>query len=165
MPLPKRLFASKLMVVKYASKVMGRPLRFCMITTFYPPYHYGGDALFVQQLSNELAARGHQVEVIHYHNISLVGGPKILQYGHGIKLYTLHEYWLVCPTHMLFKFNREACTHRQCFSCTLAHRRPLQFWRYTNMLQKCVKQVDLFIAPSEFTKKKHLEMGLKVPVV
>src|SRR5262244_823913 len=65
MPSPKRLFASKLTVVKYASKVMGRPLRFCMITTFYPPYHYGGDALFVQQLSNELAARGHQVEVIH----------------------------------------------------------------------------------------------------
>jgi glycosyltransferase involved in cell wall biosynthesis len=201
-----------------------------MITTFYPPYHYGGDAVFVQQLSNELAARGHQVEVIHckdayhvmggpepsttsqdhpnvtvhalasplgffspllthqtgrpilkssrvkkilqkpfdvihYHNISLVGGPKILQYGRGIKLYTLHEYWLVCPTHMLFKFNREACTHRQCFSCTLAHRRPLQFWRYTDMLQKCVKQVDLFIAPSEFAKKKHLEMGLKAPVV
>jgi hypothetical protein len=65
------------MGVKYAGKVMGRPLRFCMITTFYPPYHYGGDAVFVQQLSNELAARGHQVEVIHckdaYH---VMGGPE-----------------------------------------------------------------------------------------
>ena len=209
---------------------MDRPLRFCMITTFYPPYAFGGDGVFVQQLSNELANRGHQVEVvhcrdayqvmggrasstmyrdhpnvtvhalksplgffspllthqtgrpilkssrikeilekpfdvIHYHNISLVGGPKILQYGQGVKLYTLHEYWLVCPTHMLFKFNREPCTHKQCFSCTLVHRRPLQFWRYTDMIEQSVKHVDLFIAPSEFTKKKHLEMGLKIPIV
>jgi glycosyltransferase involved in cell wall biosynthesis len=201
-----------------------------MVTTFYPPYHFGGDGVFVQQLSNELAERGHHVEVIHsrdayhlmggrapsttyrdhpnvtvhtlktplgifsplathqtgrpllqssrlkqifekpfdvihYHNVSLVGGPKILQYGQGLKLYTLHEYWLVCPTHMLFKFNREACTHQQCFSCTLIHRRPFQFWRYTDMIEQSVKHVDLFLAPSEFTKNKHLEMGLKMPIV
>ena len=40
-------------------------MRFCMVTTFYPPYAFGGDGVFVQQLSNELAKRGHQVEVIH----------------------------------------------------------------------------------------------------
>src|SRR5207244_8707420 len=45
---------------------MDRPLRFCMITTFYPPYHFGGDGVFVQQLSNELAERAHQVDVVHY---------------------------------------------------------------------------------------------------
>jgi glycosyltransferase involved in cell wall biosynthesis len=201
-----------------------------MVTTFYPPYAFGGDGVFVQQLSNELAKRGHQVEVvhcrdaynllagrtpspayhdhpnvtvhalksplgffsplathqtgrpilkssrikkilekpfdvIHYHNISLVGGPKILHYGQAVKLYTLHEYWLICPTHMLFKFNHEACTHKQCFSCTLAHGRPPQLWRYTDMIAQAVKQVDLFIAPSEFTRNKHFEMGLKIPVV
>src|SRR5207247_725361 len=65
----------------------------------------------------------------------------------------------------LFKFNREACTHQQCLSCTLIHRRPLQFWRYTDMIAESVKHVDLFLAPSEFTKNKHLEMGLKVPIV
>jgi hypothetical protein len=36
-----------------------------MITTFYPPYSFGGDGVYVQQLSNELAKRGQQVEVIH----------------------------------------------------------------------------------------------------
>jgi hypothetical protein len=40
-------------------------LRFCMVTTFYPPYSFGGDAIYVQQLSRELAKRGHQVDVIH----------------------------------------------------------------------------------------------------
>ena len=205
-------------------------MRFCMITTFYPPYSFGGDAVYVQQLSNELAKRGHQVEVvycrdaynlfatqkqstthhdypnvtvhalkssfgslspfathqtgrpllkssrikeileqsfdvIHYHNISLVGGPKILHYGQAVKLYTLHEYWLICPTHLLFKFNHEACTYKQCLACTLVHRRPPQLWRYTEMIQRAVQQVDLFLSPSEFTMKKHYEMGLKIPVV
>ena len=36
-----------------------------MITTFYPPYNFGGDGIFVQRLSNELARRGHRVDVIH----------------------------------------------------------------------------------------------------
>ena len=44
---------------------MDRPLRFCMITTFYPPYNFGGDGIFVHRLSNELARRGHRVDVIH----------------------------------------------------------------------------------------------------
>ena len=35
---------------------------FCMVTTFYPPYHFGGDALYVYRLSNALARRGHHVQ-------------------------------------------------------------------------------------------------------
>ena len=40
-------------------------MRFCMITTFYPPYHFGGDAVFVHRLSHALAERGHDVDVYH----------------------------------------------------------------------------------------------------
>src|SRR5262245_11639676 len=132
--------------------IVKRPLRFCLLTTFYPPYSFGGDGIFVHRLANALAQSGHQVEVIHcrdayrllarreptasyaehpnvtvhglesplgrlsplatyqtgvpflkstrvrqiletdfdvihYHNISLLG-PKILEYGRGLKLYT-----------------------------------------------------------------------------
>lgn len=42
-----------------------RPLNFCMITTFYPPYHFGGEAMFLYRLSNALAQRGHRVTVVH----------------------------------------------------------------------------------------------------
>ena len=35
-----------------------------MLTTHYPPYHLGGDAVMVQYLSNELTRRGHEVHVI-----------------------------------------------------------------------------------------------------
>jgi len=206
-----------------------RPLRFCMITTFYPPYNFGGDGIFVHRLSNELARRGHLVEVIHcidayrvgarrepakpyedhpnvtvhglksrfgflsplatqqtgfpffksarisqilergfdvihYHNISLIG-PKILEYGHGIKLYTMHEYWLVCPTHVLFRFNRAACIRPYCLLCSLTYKRPPQWWRYVGLLEGAVKHVDMFIAPSRFTKEKHRQMGLNGPIV
>ncbi len=40
-------------------------MRFCMVTTFYPPYHFGGDAIFVQALARALVKEGHEVEVVH----------------------------------------------------------------------------------------------------
>lgn len=209
--------------------MIDRPLRFCMITTFYPPYNFGGDGIFVHRLSNALARRGHQVDVIHcvdsyrllarrepaktyddhpnvtvhglkspvgflsplathqtgfpffkssrieqildkgfdvihYHNISLVGGPRILKYGQGIKLYTMHEYWLVCPTHIMFRFGRKPCRRPHCFPCTLVYRRPPQWWRYLGLMEDAVKHVDAFISPSRFNKDKHHQMGLNVRI-
>jgi glycosyltransferase involved in cell wall biosynthesis len=200
-----------------------------MITTFYPPYNFGGDGIFVQRLSSELARRGHHVEVIHcidayrlltrrdpartyqdhpnvmvhglkssfgflsplathqtgfplfksspikkilekgfdvihYHNISLFG-PKILEYGKGIKLYTMHEYWLACPTHILFKFNRSPCIRPHCFFCSLVYKRPPQWWRYSSLLKVMVKHVDAFIALSQSSKYIHDQMGLALPMV
>lgn len=205
---------------------MEHPLRFCMITTFYPPYHFGGDAVYVINLSNELARRGHHVDVIHcidsyhlfsgpapaacsidhtnitvhglkspfgflsplatyltgrpffkskkimdimqkghdvihFHNISLVGGPKILEYGKGIKLYTMHEYWLLCPTHSLFKMNREPCYEPECLRCSLKYRRPPQLWRYSGLLERAMRNVNAFIAPSPFIRDMHIRKGLR----
>ncbi|MDQ2665192.1 MAG: glycosyltransferase family 4 protein [Gemmatimonadota bacterium] len=36
-----------------------------MPTTFYPPYHFGGDAIAVQRLSRALVRAGHEVTVVH----------------------------------------------------------------------------------------------------
>ena len=210
---------------------MTGPLRFCMVTTFYPPYSFGGDAAFIFRLSNELARRGHRVEVvhcadayralggpppppavpnhenvtvhslrsragmlslllthqtgyplvqartirrilegrrwdvIHYHNISLVGGPGVLTFGQGIKLYTMHEHWLICPTHVLFRFNREPCVKKRCLACTLVHRRPPQLWRYSGLLSRALREVDAFISPSRFTLERHRADGLDLPMV
>lgn len=104
-------------------------------------------------------------DVINYHNISLVGGPGVLRYGRGIKLYTLHEYWLVCPTHILFKFRRAPCVKKDCLLCTLVHHRPPQWWRYTGLIPSAVRHVDAFICPDRFTAAKQREMGLDLPVV
>jgi len=40
-------------------------LKFVMTSTFYPPYHIGGDAIHVYYLANELAKRNHEVHIIH----------------------------------------------------------------------------------------------------
>src|SRR5262249_31658894 len=52
-----------------------KPLRFCLVTTFYPPYHFGGDGVFVYRLAEALAERGHAVDVIHPVDASRVQHP------------------------------------------------------------------------------------------
>lgn len=39
-------------------------LRFCMLTTFYPPFSFGGDAMGIQRLSQALVRWGHAVTII-----------------------------------------------------------------------------------------------------
>ena len=36
-----------------------------MVTSFYPPYNFGGDGIFVQSLAELLVAQGHSVTVVH----------------------------------------------------------------------------------------------------
>lgn len=205
-------------------------LRFCMVTTFYPPYHFGGDAIGIQRLARGLVRRGHHVTVVHdvdgfeslykgpprrdagepeglevvplrsgfgalstlvtqqtgrpllfggklrriladgrfdvinFHNMSLAGGPGALRYGDAVKLYMAHEHWLVCPSHVLWRHNRELCTGKQCLRCVAAYRRPPQYWRYTGFLEREARHVDAFIAMSEFSRKKHEEFGFPYPM-
>jgi glycosyltransferase involved in cell wall biosynthesis len=202
-------------------------LRFCIVTTFYPPYNFGGDGIYAHRLANGLARLGHQVtvlhspsaytmlsrqgptgaytdhpnvtvrgihtplgalgllavqqsgrpcfqgpalrqwlhrgafDVIHYNNVSLLGGPHVFRYGTGLKLCTLIDHWLVCPMHVLWKFDREVCTQPSCVRCTLASRRPPQWWRYTGLMQRATKAIDAFIGPSLFTMRMHRERGLR----
>jgi glycosyltransferase involved in cell wall biosynthesis len=98
-------------------------------------------------------------DVINFHNVSLVGGPGLFRYGRALKLYMAHEHWLVCPTHVLWRHNREVCTGRQCFRCQLKYHRPPQWWRWTGLLERSLRHVDGFIAMSEFSRRKHLEFG------
>jgi glycosyltransferase involved in cell wall biosynthesis len=125
--------------------------------------HQTGFPPFKSVAIHQILAKG--FDVIHYHNISLVGGLKILEYGRGIKLFTMHEYWLVCPTHILFRFNRAACTRSHCFFCSLIYRRPPQWWRYFGLLKSAIKHVDALLAPSHFSKNVHQQLELDVPIV
>lgn len=103
-------------------------------------------------------------DVIHYHNISLVGGPGVLSIGDAVKLYTTHEHWLVCPMHILWRHNREVCTSRACLKCSLIHKRPPQLWRMTDLLDRHVKHVDAFMALSQSCADNHKAFGFKPPM-
>lgn len=200
-------------------------LHFCFLTTFYPPYNFGGDGIAVQRLARGLVRAGHRVTIVHdvdayealsagpvagpshepdgitvvplrsgagslsplltqqtgrpvvngrriarilhdgafdvinFHNISLIGGPGLLAYGSALKLYMAHEHWLVCPTHVLWRHDKEACPARECLRCQLVHKRPPQLWRHTGLLEHQQRHVDAFIAMSEFSRAKHREFG------
>ena len=206
--------------------------RFCMVTTFYPPFNFGGDGVYVRRLANALARRGHEVHVVHdidayrqmagvepdvayddhagvehhgisrgglwrldlvashqigrpvatrgrlrdlldqggfdvthFHNVSLVGGPGVLRLGGGVKLCTLHDYWFVCPMHTLWRLDREACRRRTCLRCTLHGRRPPQLWRRAGAIGRSTRHLDAFIAPSDFSRRTHLDNGLAARIV
>lgn len=100
-------------------------------------------------------ARG--FDVVHFHNPSLLGGPGAFAVGdtEALRLYTTHEHWLLCPTHVLFRYGKEVCEKRTCWRCTLQHHRPPQLWRSTRLLDRAVDHLDVLLAPSRFTAEMH----------
>jgi len=100
-------------------------------------------------------------DLIHYHNITLIGGPSVLKFGSAVKFFTLHTYWLICPTNYLFKFNHRICENKQCLACsTIFAKKPPQIWRYTKIRDKMLESIDALISPSLFLKQKHVEEGI-----
>jgi glycosyltransferase involved in cell wall biosynthesis len=106
-------------------------------------------------------------DVIQFHNMSLIGPGALKMKKAGtdpVKLYMTHEHWLVCPMHVLWKFNSRPCEKPECLKCTLHGKRPPQVWRYTGYLERCARHVDQFVSPSRFTARMHRERGFPEPV-
>lgn len=204
------------------------PLNIAMLTTFYPPYNFGGDGIGIRRLATAMADRGHNITVVHdidayvtqagkepapiemdprirviglkakfgllsnllvhqlgrpvthaaqledmlgpgkfdviwYHNSSLVGGPGLFKLGdpHAVRIYEAHEHWLVCPTHVLWKENKEVCEERACLKCQISYKRPPQLWRGTDKINREAHHVDAFIAKSHFSRDKHRAFGFR----
>lgn len=99
-------------------------------------------------------------DVINFHNASLIGGPGIFELGgDALRIYTAHEHWLVCPTHILWRYRKEVCTSPDCVRCQLLYQRPPQLWRRTHLMDDSIRHIDEFIAMSEFSRAKHHEFG------
>jgi glycosyltransferase involved in cell wall biosynthesis len=211
-------------------------MKFRMITTFFGEHSFGGDAAYVDRLSQALCRRGHEVhayycvdafnavrgdhplrpytpppgihlhplksrfgilsplatqttglpllktaelrealddpetDVVHFHNISLVGGPGVLGLGanrRAVRIMTAHEHWLVCPMHLLWKYDRKPCDAPTCVSCCLQGRRPPQVWRATRAIERGLRNLDALVFPSRHALEEHRRRGLAahVPLV
>ncbi len=207
-------------------------MKFAMLTTFFGPHSFGGDAAFVDRLSRALARHGHEVhviycrdafemtrgdqtprpyesppgvtihplasrfgplsplathqsgrpafkdrairsllrsirpDVVHFHNLSLIGGPGLLSIPApgAVKLMTAHEHWLVCPLHVLWKFNESVCEAKACVRCCVQAGRPPQFWRDTPLLDRSLGHLDALIGPSRSTLGEHARRGIRAPM-
>jgi glycosyltransferase involved in cell wall biosynthesis len=200
-------------------------LRFLLTTSFYPPYHVGGDAIHVKYLAEELVKRGHEVhvlhsldayrvkrksfpekaepdqvythtikthlnlssyvayvlgnsslisrrfdglvneikpDVVHHHNISLLGYGLLKKRRRYLNLFTAHDYWLVCQQNNQLKNGSEICEGGSCFFCALKCGRPPQIWRSFRSFNTAIKSIDLVICPSNYVRRKLArEIGVK----
>jgi len=106
------------------------------------------------------------VDVIHFHNISLVGGPGVLKMGRkAVRLMTAHEHWLICPMHLLWKYDRKPCDGPDCTTCCLAGRRPPQAWRQTDAINRGLRELDALVFPSRHALEEHRRRGIGAPLV
>ena len=118
--------------------------------------------------SEELSRELDQVDtdVVHFHNISLVGGPAVLKMGRdAVRIMTAHEHWLICPMHLLWKYDSKACDHAECLRCVVRGKRPPQVWRYTGMIQNSLDELDALIFPSLHTMEEHRKRGIQATMV
>lgn len=189
-------------------------MKILFTTSFYPPYHIGGDAVHVKYLAEALAGMGHEVhvlhsmdayefkrgakkeefsavpnltvhsmrsplgrlepilnyclgtqkytldyftslvkkekfDVVHHHNISLLGYNILRKQGSYRNLYTAHDYWLVCHKYDLMS-GHGMCQGKDCFACCLRNRKPYQFFRSTDEFRRALGDIDEIIAPSRY---------------
>lgn len=122
----------------------------------------GRPALLHRQLADALA---HDYDVVHFHNISLIGGPGVLPLSRApVTLHTTHDHWLFCTTHVLWKNNSAPCDTPQCFRCALISRTPPQLWRQGDFVARCLTHVDAILAPSQFVADRHRAAGITRPI-
>lgn len=104
-----------------------------------------------------------QPDVVHFHNISLVGGPALLREGgSAVRLMTAHEHWLNCAMHLLWKNDEKFCDKKTCVRCSLHGKRPPQFWRYTGMIEREIANLQTLIFPSRDAMSRHAHLNLPV---
>ena len=102
------------------------------------------------------------VDVVHFHNISLAGGAGVLQFGkNAVKIMTAHEHWLICQMHLLWKYGQKPCDSRACIRCSLAGHRPPQLWRATGSIGRGLRQLDALLFPSQHTLNEHRSRGIE----
>lgn len=113
-------------------------------------------------------------DIIHLHNIYHQISPSILGVAKkaGIPVVMhLHDYKLICPNYQLFAGGKvcEACkpkkyckcAQKKCFkgSFTQSLLASLEMFIHHSILKIYKKNIDIFIAPSDFMKKKIVEFG------
>ena len=203
-------------------------LTFLMPTTFYPPYHIGGDAIHVQCLAEELVKIGHEVhvihsidayniknknlrrikesngvivhpiktlfnssaystyffgrsskimnvyerilqeikpDVVHHHNISLLGYTLLKKIGSYHELYTAHDYWLICQKNTLLTDEFNVCKKRECMGCAIKSRRVPQIWRHGRNFSNVIRDIDNLIAPSYYMANQLKNLEIKSSVI
>lgn len=111
------------------------PLRILMLTTFYPPYSFGGDGVSVQRMARALVSYGHEVTVVHDENAFLSSGgqvPSVAPSGaemskDGVEVIGLHSRLGMLSSLLVHQTGR-AVLHSGRLRQLMADKRPDIIW-------------------------------------
>jgi glycosyltransferase involved in cell wall biosynthesis len=93
-------------------------------------------------------------DVVHHHNVSLLGYNILARRGSYLNLYTAHDFWLICPNSTLLRRGSQLCDSASCMFCNVSSKRPPQLWRYRESFKNAIRDLDVLIAPSNYLKEK-----------
>jgi len=129
------------------------------------------DTLWIQQTgrSTHLKRRfdrffgEHDFDVIHLHNISLLGAASLIRVAAGQRattLVTAHDFWWHCPQSLLWQYGRRICATPRCHRCSLCRLVPPQFWRNGSFIET-LNEADGLLFPSDATAENYRSKGLR----
>jgi hypothetical protein len=102
-------------------------------------------------------------DVIHLHNISLMGAENLLRMacrkGGATTLMTIHDYWWLCPQSLFWKFGRLVCDSPECIMCNIRRRVPPQFWRRKGGFDRALSELDVVFFPSQTAAEVYRSNG------
>lgn len=130
----------------------------------YVTFLLGKSNLITRRFRN--LVRETRPDVVHHHNVSLLGYNILKKMGNYLNLYTAHDYWLICPQSTLLRKGGQVCQTASCKFCGLYSKRPPQLWRYRNAFRNAVMELDVIIAPSTYVKNRiGQKFGVKSVVI
>ena len=116
-------------------------------------------------------------EIVHAQHLHNVSGA-IVRHAKQARIpvvMTLHDYWLMCPRINLYDYQKQICTHSyggwRCGRCMelspqmgldarLSHLFAPLFAYRRQYLRTVIREIDLFISPSNFLRQHMIEFGI-----
>jgi glycosyltransferase involved in cell wall biosynthesis len=92
-------------------------------------------------------------DVVHHHNVSLLGYNILKRYGRYLNLYTMQDLWLVSQETTPLVNGPRARQRTSSILQSLAYKRPPQFWRYRPQFEKAIRDLDIIISPTNCLKR------------
>lgn len=130
--------------------VITHPIETHFSRSAYEAYVFGNSKPVIKKFQDLVRDVG--PDIVHHHNISLLGYKLFEKIGGYHNFYTAHDYWLVCPQSNLLKNGKEICTKPSCTKCGLYFRKPPQLWRRQTAFEDAIKELDIVIASSNYER-------------
>ncbi|MBW1886742.1 MAG: glycosyltransferase [Deltaproteobacteria bacterium] len=121
-------------------------------------YCFGNSRFILRSYENLL--KEVKPDIVHHHNISLLGHGLLKKTGDYLQLYTAHDHWLICQRNDMMR-NNIPCVGDHCKSCAISSKRFPQLWRK----RLDVGHIDRLICASNYMAGTLKKLNLKTVIL